>query len=238
MSEDDGLVRIDQRANITPGGLAAIKRSLRMVEQERDALKAYADELAAGLPEGMLPKDIENIRRANEQFAAELAEYRQQEANRIQMMKALQLDDGVEEAVLGRLVSYAEMVAERDSSRNANVKLIEALAASKAENEKLVAERNELKLENEGWALHVVPDMNYDIQECRKENSRLREAQRWIPVGERQPEHEMNALVVCDASDPFIAFFDKAEWWDGKYPANVTAWMDLPAGPIVDNPAG
>lgn len=34
--------------------------------------KAYADKLAAGLPEGMLPKDVENMRAANWQLAAEV----------------------------------------------------------------------------------------------------------------------------------------------------------------------
>lgn len=40
-------------------------------EQERDELKAYCDKLAAGLPDGMLPKDIENLREANGKLAQE-----------------------------------------------------------------------------------------------------------------------------------------------------------------------
>lgn len=36
-------------------------------------LMAYADKLAAGLPEGMLPKDIELIKDANWKFAEEVA---------------------------------------------------------------------------------------------------------------------------------------------------------------------
>lgn len=56
---------------------------VRMRERERggyvrfedyDALAAYADKLAAGLPEGMLPKDVEVLREANASMAARLAE--------------------------------------------------------------------------------------------------------------------------------------------------------------------
>jgi len=36
-------------------------------------LEAYADKLAAGLPEGMLPKDVEIIREANWEFAQRIA---------------------------------------------------------------------------------------------------------------------------------------------------------------------
>lgn len=37
-------------------------------------LEAYADKLARGLPEGMLPKDVENLRVANVQMAARISE--------------------------------------------------------------------------------------------------------------------------------------------------------------------
>ena len=40
-------------------------------ERERDEALAYADKLAAGLPEGMLPKDIEVLRDANLALAVE-----------------------------------------------------------------------------------------------------------------------------------------------------------------------
>ena len=42
------------------------------LERERDELKAYADKLADGLPEGMLPKDVENLRNANSGLAEDL----------------------------------------------------------------------------------------------------------------------------------------------------------------------
>ena len=39
---------------------------------EKKELSDYADKLAAGLPEGMLPMDIENIREANAQLTDEV----------------------------------------------------------------------------------------------------------------------------------------------------------------------
>jgi predicted RNase H-like nuclease (RuvC/YqgF family) len=47
-------------------------QELQDTKQERDELKAYADKLADGLPEGMLPKDVENLRNANAGLAEDL----------------------------------------------------------------------------------------------------------------------------------------------------------------------
>jgi hypothetical protein len=44
----------------------------RNLERERNELRAYADKLADGLPEGMLPKDVENLRNANAGLAEDL----------------------------------------------------------------------------------------------------------------------------------------------------------------------
>jgi len=38
--------------------------------------QAYADKLAAGLPDGMLPKDVENLREANLALANELENWK------------------------------------------------------------------------------------------------------------------------------------------------------------------
>ena len=46
----------------------------RRLERERDEALAYADKLAAGLPEGMLPKDVEILRDANLALAVALEE--------------------------------------------------------------------------------------------------------------------------------------------------------------------
>lgn len=42
------------------------------LERELNNLQAYADKLADGLPEGMLPKDVENLRNANAGLAEDL----------------------------------------------------------------------------------------------------------------------------------------------------------------------
>jgi len=55
------------------------ENSVALVVHQRTAAelaeaRAYADKLAAGLPEGMLPKDVENLRAANAQMAARIVE--------------------------------------------------------------------------------------------------------------------------------------------------------------------
>jgi len=44
---------------------------------QRDEAREYADKLAGGLPDGMLPKDVEVLREANLGLAMELAEARE-----------------------------------------------------------------------------------------------------------------------------------------------------------------
>ena len=44
----------------------------RKLERERDEALEYADKLAQGLPDGMLPKDVEVLREANCGLASEL----------------------------------------------------------------------------------------------------------------------------------------------------------------------
>ena len=54
----------------------------KKVQRERDEAREYADKLAQGLPDGMLPKDVDMLREANLGLAVELAEARGQiEAN-------------------------------------------------------------------------------------------------------------------------------------------------------------
>ena len=47
-------------------------REVRKLERELDEAREYADRLAEGLPEGMLPKDVEVLREANLNLATEL----------------------------------------------------------------------------------------------------------------------------------------------------------------------
>jgi hypothetical protein len=49
---------------------------IKKLRQELSEMTAYADKLAAGFPEGMLPKDIEVLREANAKLAEEASEYR------------------------------------------------------------------------------------------------------------------------------------------------------------------
>ena len=56
--------------------LGAISYASIKVQRENAELRAYADKLAQGLPDGMLPKDVENLRDANLAFANENAELR------------------------------------------------------------------------------------------------------------------------------------------------------------------
>jgi hypothetical protein len=53
--------------------LCVANRELAAAKAEIAALTEYADKLAEGLPEGMLPKDVKVIRDANAQLADELA---------------------------------------------------------------------------------------------------------------------------------------------------------------------
>lgn len=62
------------------------KPTYEELEIELAEAKAYADKLAAGLPDGMLPKDVENLRKANLALANELAlmtENRDSETQRV-----------------------------------------------------------------------------------------------------------------------------------------------------------
>jgi len=56
------------------GGLQVVPASFaRKLERERNEAREYADKLAQGLPDGMLPKDVEVLREANLGLATELA---------------------------------------------------------------------------------------------------------------------------------------------------------------------
>ena len=63
--ETDALYRDDHRPNLI--------EHARKLERERDEAREYADKLAEGLPDGMLPKDVEVLREANLGLATELA---------------------------------------------------------------------------------------------------------------------------------------------------------------------
>jgi hypothetical protein len=58
------------------GELLVFASFARKLERELAEMTAYADKLAAGFPEGMLPKDVEVLREANAKLAEEVSEYR------------------------------------------------------------------------------------------------------------------------------------------------------------------
>ena len=63
------------------------------------------------------------------------------------------------------------------------------------------------------------------------EIERLREAQRWIPVGERLPEDFDDVLVIVGTKYRHIMYRQSGCWWKHGWPqdgADVTHWMPLP----------
>jgi hypothetical protein len=79
----------------------------RKIERERDEAREYADKLAEGLPEGMLPKDVEVLREANLGLATNIAAVTEQrdrlaEAIYKTIMENLHLADG-DDCTLKRL---------------------------------------------------------------------------------------------------------------------------------------
>jgi len=58
------------------------------LERERDEAREYADRLAEGLPDGMLPKDVEVLREANLGLATDIAAVT---AQRDRLVEALEI---------------------------------------------------------------------------------------------------------------------------------------------------
>jgi len=59
--------------------MAKLERELAAVTEQRDEAREYADRLAEGLPDGMLPKDVEVLREANLGLTTELAAVKEKE---------------------------------------------------------------------------------------------------------------------------------------------------------------
>lgn len=79
------------------------------------------------------------------------------------------------------------------------------------------------------------------VRELEEENERLREAQRWIPVGERLPE-DGECVLVLDESNGAITtglHCEQVPQWElaeglffhGDKYAWITHWMPLPEPP-------
>jgi hypothetical protein len=64
--------------------------------------------------------------------------------------------------------------------------------------------------------------------------SRLREAERWIPVGERLPEDAGEYLILLDDGDVWVGtmgYIGRKLKWMLLDADKVTHWRPLPAGP-------
>ncbi len=66
-------------------GTLMLEQMIYAAREQRDEMKIYADKLAEGLPDGMLPKDVEVLREANLGLAMELAEARGALASRLEL---------------------------------------------------------------------------------------------------------------------------------------------------------
>ncbi len=84
-SSSDGLILTMVDLEIK---LAAVTAQRDKYKMERDEAREYADKLAEGLPEGMLPKDVEVLREVNLNLATELTAVTEQ---RDRLAKALNM---------------------------------------------------------------------------------------------------------------------------------------------------
>lgn len=117
-------------------GHTKLLQHARRLERERDEALAYADKLAAGLPEGMLPKDVEVLRDANLALAVALEELdsinAERAAHRGTRKAWVELDDNRQ--ILEKQLTSERALADRlaDALTNpATYVALEALAAWK-----------------------------------------------------------------------------------------------------------
>lgn len=97
--EAEQLVEIkvwQDRADTHEQNYKEMLKRIDVLVLEKKELSDYADKLAAGLPEGMLPMDIENIREANAQLLAEVE--KQKTANKILFEGLMSLAPQIEKA--------------------------------------------------------------------------------------------------------------------------------------------
>jgi hypothetical protein len=58
---------------VSPANTTLLAVEILKIERERDEAREYADKLAEGLPDGMLPKDVDVLREANLGLATNIA---------------------------------------------------------------------------------------------------------------------------------------------------------------------
>jgi chromosome segregation ATPase len=98
-----------------------LRRELTAVTQQRDEALEYADKLAEGLPDGMLPKDVEVLREANLGLATNIAAVTEQ---RDRLRKRIaQLEDELSKAC-NKVEDLAKIgLDQMDKERSTNKKL-------------------------------------------------------------------------------------------------------------------
>ena len=74
-----------------------------------------------------------------------------------------------------------------------------------------------------------------EIKLMATELLRRREADRWIPVGEKLPEFNENVLVISKKGSQWVAAIDKELGWmdniEGYIDNDITHWRNLPEPP-------
>lgn len=82
-------------------------------------------------------------------------------------------------------------------------------------------------------SLADVPHLLEQLAAAAAECERLREAQRWVPIGEKLPERYEAVLVYSLLwVRPVIAFIrDDDEFWTGRQAVAPTHWCPLPSPP-------
>ncbi len=96
---------------------ASLTLHAKTLERELNSLQAYADKLADGLPEGMLPKDVENLRNANSGLAEDL---RQVERERDKALCALAETSATNTEIRRQLDEAKREIAKLKASSNEN----------------------------------------------------------------------------------------------------------------------
>lgn len=149
MSEnyDDVNTTIAEYGGDVKETIYGLLKRLEESEVSYEDLRIYCEKLATALPEGMLPKDIENIRNANVKFAQQVFELEAEIISWQDMAKTYRkvAEDGV--VVAKRLeVDYAKLLSDKSVSEakwaNSYDKLVAAhyaLKRSVKENEDLHA---------------------------------------------------------------------------------------------------